>query len=134
MLSLSAATEPGVERKRHSKKEINALLLHADELAAQGKLQKDIARALGVSVMTLHRWRKSGGSTRAGGPAAQADAESTRLLEADTEALIDELERENSHLRRLVTDLLLEKTRLEEALKVPRAGRIRRVLGRLARA
>jgi putative transposase len=120
--------EPGVERKRHSKKEITALLLRADELAAQGKLQKDIARTLGVSVMTLHRWRKS-----AGAPAARSDAEPAQL-EADTEALIDELERENARLRVLVTDLLLEKARLEEALKVPRAGRVRNVLGRLARA
>jgi putative transposase len=126
--------EPDVERKRHSKKEINALLLRADELAAQGKLQKDIARALGVSVMTLHRWRKSRGGTRAGGSGAQANAETARLLEADTEALIEELERENARLRELVTDLLLEKTRLEEALKVPRAARVRHVLGRLARA
>src|SRR5262245_43333242 len=132
MLSLSAAREPGVERKRHSKKEISGLLLRADELATQGKLQKDIARALGVSVMTLHRWRKSRSSVRSGG--SSADAESARLLEADTEALIDELERENTHLRKLVTDLLLEKARLEEALKVPRAERVRHVLGRLARA
>jgi transposase-like protein len=120
-----------VERKRHSKKEITALLLRADNLAAQGKLQKDIARALGVSVMTLHRWRKSTGGARAAG---SSDVEPARLLEADTEALIEELERENARLRVLVTDLLLEKTRLEEALKVPRAGRVRHVLGRLARA
>jgi putative transposase len=125
-----------VERKRHSKKEVNALLLHADELAAQGRLQKDIARLLGVSVMTLHRWRKTRGSKRSGSLVGKSSAEPARQLEADTEALIEELERENARLRVLVTDLLLEKARLEEALQVPRTGRVRvrHVLGRLARA
>jgi transposase-like protein len=28
-------------------------------LASRGKLQSEIARTLGVSVMTLHRWRKA---------------------------------------------------------------------------
>jgi hypothetical protein len=116
-----------VERRRHSKKEITALLARADELAAQGKLQKDIARALSVSVMTLHRWRKGKG-------AGTSEPEPAQLIEADTVALIEELERENARLRVLVTDLLLEKTRLEESLKAPRAGRVRHVLGRLARA
>ena len=119
-----------MERKRHSKKEVNALLLHADQLAAQGKLQKDIARSLGVSVMTLHRWRKAKGSKRSGGAIGKSSAETARLLEADTDALIQELERENARLRVLVTDLLLEKSRLEEALQLPNAGRVRRLLGR----
>jgi DNA invertase Pin-like site-specific DNA recombinase len=42
----------------HPKAEIAAKLAQADDLATQGKLQSEIARALGVSVMTLHRWRK----------------------------------------------------------------------------
>jgi len=124
-----------VDRRRHSKKEVNALLLHADQLAAQGKLQKDIARSLGVSVMTLHRWRKARGSKRSGGRIDKTGADTGRLLESDTDALIQELERENARLRVLVTDLLLEKSRLEEALQLPSAGRVRRVLGRrLAKA
>ena len=116
-----------MERKRHSKKEVNPLLLHADQLAGQGKLQKDIARSLGVSVMTLHRWRKAKGSNRSGGPSGKSTA---RLLESDTDALIQELERENARLRVLVTDLLLEKAKLEEALQLPGAGRVRQLLGR----
>ena len=124
-----------MQRKRHSKKEVNALLLHADELAAEGRLQKDIARLLGVSVMTLHRWRKTQGSKRSASPTGQSDAESNRLLTADTEALIEELERENARLRVLVTDLLLEKTRLEESISAPGTERVRRLLERrLAKA
>ena len=44
--------------RRHSKAEIAALLAQANEMATQGKAQNEIANALGISVMTLHRWRK----------------------------------------------------------------------------
>ena len=47
------------KKKRHSKAEIASKLAQAHDLATQGKLQSDIARTLGVSVMTLHRWRKA---------------------------------------------------------------------------
>ena len=80
--------------------EIATKLAQANDLATQGKLQSEIARSLGVSVMTLHRWRKE---------TSQPDrtpSGRTRLAE---------LQLENSRLRRLVTDLLLEKTKLEEA-------------------
>ena len=46
-------------QKRHSKVEIATKLAQADDLARQGKPQSEIARTLGVSVMTLHRWRKA---------------------------------------------------------------------------
>jgi transposase-like protein len=47
-----------MRKRKHPKAEIAVKLAQADDLAAQGKLQSEIARALGVSVMTLHRWRK----------------------------------------------------------------------------
>ena len=57
-----------MKKRKHPKAEIITKLAQADDLAAQGKLQSEIARALGVSVMTLHRWRKlpsgSNGSSR----------------------------------------------------------------------
>jgi hypothetical protein len=46
------------KKRKHSNAEIAAKLAEAEGLATQGKLQSEIARALGVSVMTLHRWRK----------------------------------------------------------------------------
>ena len=49
-------------KKRHSRVEIVSKLAQANDLATQGKLQSEIARTLGVSVMTLHRWRKAPGS------------------------------------------------------------------------
>ena len=48
-----------LKRKRHSRVEMATKLAQANELATQGKLQSEIARTLGVSVMTLHRWRKA---------------------------------------------------------------------------
>jgi transposase-like protein len=47
------------KKKRHSRVEIATKLAQANDLATQGKLQSEIARTLGVSVMTLHRWRKA---------------------------------------------------------------------------
>jgi hypothetical protein len=47
------------KKKRHSRLEITTKLARANELATRGKLQGEIARTLGVSVMTLHRWRKA---------------------------------------------------------------------------
>jgi hypothetical protein len=50
------------KKKRHSRVEIATKLAQANDLATQGKLQNQIARTLGVSVMTLHplhRWRKA---------------------------------------------------------------------------
>src|SRR5258708_36067578 len=47
------------KRKRHSRGEIASKLAQANDLATQGKLQSEIARTLGVSVMTLYRWSKA---------------------------------------------------------------------------
>jgi putative transposase len=96
------------KKKRHSTVEIASKLTQANDLAAQGKLQSEIARTLGVSVMTLHRWRKAPPGPR---PlmATHEAGQPNRLHR------IAELQIENSRLRRLVTDLLLEKIKLEEA-------------------
>jgi transposase-like protein len=101
--------------KHHSGVEVATKLAQANRLARQGKQQSEIARTLGVSVMTLHRWRK------APPPAPQAAREAdepdwprgggTRLAE---------LQLENSRLRRLVTDLLLETIKLKDAAQRPK--------------
>lgn len=100
---------------KHSKAEIAAKLAQAGDLAMQGKLQSEIARTLGVSVMTLHRWRKMSLASRAA-PARLNEA--SQLDQAPHGSRIAELQLENSRLRRLVTDLLLEKMKLEEAFQV----------------
>jgi len=108
------------KKRKHSTREIIALLAQADNLAGQGKLQPEIARTLGVSVMTLHRWRKI---ARIGGaPKGRSGDEPKRgdrpiwpgkqRGQSYRRARAGKLE-----LRKLVTDLLLEKMRLEEEAK-----------------
>jgi putative transposase len=98
-----------VKKKRHSRVEIATKLAQANDLATQGKLQSEIARTLGVSVMTLHRWRKAPPGPQPVHEVGQVDGTRGR---GDR---IAELQLENLRLRRLVTDLLLEKIKLEEA-------------------
>jgi transposase-like protein len=102
-------------RKRHSTAEIEPKLEKANVLAASGYTQIEIAKALGISVMTLHRWRKS---RQPSGPfAAESISTDIALVHERTDRRdprITELELENAQLRRLVSNLLLEKMRLEE--------------------
>ena len=105
-------------KKRHTEAEIAAKLAEADGLVAAGRTQNAIAQTLGISVMTFHRWRK--------GHAQEPRSKSNGVAEGDTLVPIArsskpdhgnryaELRLENMRLRRLVTDLLLEKMKLEE--------------------
>jgi putative transposase len=114
---------PVAPRRRHSKAEIAAKIVQADDLAAQGMLQREIADLLGVSAMTLHRWRKV--RPEPAGPEEIARFEQ----EFATGQSVADLKLENSRLRRLVVDLLLEKVGLEERNRgndPPRAPRGRR--------
>jgi len=103
-------------KKRHSRVEIATKLAEASDLATQGKPQSEIARTLGVSVMTLNRWRKAPPGpqpTLVASPEARAP---DRARRADDR--IAELQLENSRLRRPVTDLLLDQIKFEEAAKL----------------
>jgi putative transposase len=98
------------KKKRHSRVEIATKLAQANDLATRGKLQSEIARTLGVSVMTLHRWRKAPPVPEPALVATPEVAERGRTRGGGSR--IAELQ---PRLRRLVTDLLLEKIKLEEA-------------------
>jgi putative transposase len=100
------------KKKRHSRVEIATKLAQANDLATQGKLQSEIARTLGVSVMTLHRWRKAPPGPQLAFVATHEASQPDRTRGGGDR--IAELQLENSRLRRLVTDLLLEKIKLEE--------------------
>lgn len=109
--------------KKHSRQEVLLKLVHADELARAGNSQVQICRTLGVSVMTLHRWRKLPFRKTDGMVSGQGDTPSLdpNSLEnsptmADMRRILEELTAENRRLRQLVTDLLVEKMRLEEML------------------
>ena len=112
------------KRKRHSRVEMATKLAQANELATQGKLQSEIACALGVSVMTLHRWRKAPPGPQPALVATTPEArEPDRTRGADDR--ITELQLENARLRQLVTDLLLGKVKLEEAAQSERSAAYR---------
>ena len=98
-------------RRKHLPAEIATKLARADDLASQGKLQSEIAKALGVSVMTIHRWRKAASQQ---GSAVAPNSGHSGLVVDDQRSRVAELELENSRLRQLLTDLLLEKMTLEE--------------------
>lgn len=115
--------------KRHASNEIATKLAHADQLAASGKTQREIAKALGISIMTYHRWRKSadrGAGERRRSVDSLPDTRTEAPIAARPGDLLERLELENTRLRRLVTDLLLEKLKLEEELRSRTTARLPR--------
>jgi len=104
------------KKKRHDTNEIAAKLQEADALGAAGQTQNEIAKALGISVMTFHRWRKARPHRVRSAARAQARPPelSTVAPSPGQNGRITELQLENARLRKLVTDLLLEKMQLED--------------------
>jgi putative transposase len=120
------------KKKRHSRVEIATKLAQATDLAMQGQLQREIAHTLGVSVMTLHRWRKVPPGPQIAFVATHEAGQPNRLRGAGDR--IAELQLENLRLRRLVTDLLLEKIRLEEAAQASKCADVDVAQDRIERA
>jgi putative transposase len=105
-------------RQRHTAAQIAAKLAMADEMATQGRLHGDIAKSLGVSLMTYHRWRKARGTMMQLASRHVANGELPTIpVNREQANQIRDLQHENSRLRRLVADLLLEKVKLEEDLR-----------------
>jgi predicted nucleic acid-binding Zn ribbon protein len=127
-----------MKKKRYSTVEIAAKLRQADELAAQGKLQSEIAKTLGISVMTYHRWRKAMKAKKPSQFSSMAlpealdfdDTDGALPVESHTGNRVAELRLENARLRHLVADLLLEKVALEEKIGGAVAVAERRSTGR----
>jgi putative transposase len=95
--------------KRHSRAEISVALAQAQEMTRRGQSQAAICRALGISVMTLLRWRKEHDVP----PFLSHDE--TSPTRNQNEVRVESLLLENQRLRKIVTDLLLEKVKMEEA-------------------
>jgi putative transposase len=85
-------------RKRHTAEEIVAKLRQVDVLTAQGRPVAEAIRSIGVTEVTYYRWRNEYGG-----------------LKGDQVKRLKELEAENARLRRVVSDLTLEKLILKEA-------------------
>jgi len=109
-----------MKRRRHTADEIAAKLRLADDLALRGKRQAEIARALGVSLMTYRRWReaqsKRSGAAGPPSPSVPSSPADSRLSTISTLAVTQDALLENARLRRLVVDLLLEESLLRQAL------------------
>ena len=103
--------------RRHASGEITTKLAQANEMAAKGKTQREICKALGVSIMTYHRWKKMVNASADSHASGQAGIASDTSDAAETDGVLKRLELENSRLRRLVTDMLLDKLRLEDELR-----------------
>jgi putative transposase len=88
--------------KKHSPEEVREKLRLANDLARRGLSQSEICNELGVSIMTLHRWKKLS-PTLVPSPAPLNDLRH-----------LQELQLENQQLRKIITDLMLEKLRIEE--------------------
>ena len=93
-------TEVGtMPRKRTSPEEIIHKLREAEILIAQGQTVREAAKQIGVTEQTYYRWRNAYGG-----------------MVPDQARRLKELERENARLKKLVADLSLDKSILEEAL------------------
>lgn len=87
-------------RKHFTAEQIIGKLRQAEVLLSQGGRTSEVCRAIGVSEQTYYRWRREYGG-----------------LKVNQARRLKELEKENSRLRRAVSDLTLDKLILEEAIK-----------------
>jgi transcriptional regulator with XRE-family HTH domain len=122
------AKEGEMVGRRHDSREISDKLAQADQLVARGKTQREISKALGVSIMTYHRWKKMLKSPEAAidGTGSEINSGASVPRDGSSADAIKRLELENAQLRRLVTDMLLEKLKYEEELRARQEPRLRR--------
>ena len=87
-------------KRRHTAEQIIAKLREAEVEIAKGHPVPIAAKKIGVTEQTYYRWRKEYGG-----------------LKLDQAKRLKELERENARLKRLVADLSLDKSMLEEVAR-----------------
>ena len=87
-------------RRRYRPEEIIAKLREAEVLLAQGIKVPEVTKAIGIHEITYYRWRKEFGG-----------------LKVSQAKRLKELEKENTRLRKAVSDLSLDKVILQEAAR-----------------
>jgi putative transposase len=106
--------------KHHSEAEIGAKLRQAQLLLASGQSQAQACKELGITVMTYYRWRKLYAAKHGHDPIGTgtdvAASRSVGQSGLSYDKQIGEIQTENERLRRIVTDLLLEKVKAEEQI------------------
>jgi len=89
-----------MSRKRLTVEQIIGLLREVDVKVSQGKNVVKICREIGITEQTYYRWRKEYGG-----------------MKTSQVKRLKELERENSHLKKAVAELTVDKLILKEALE-----------------
>lgn len=89
-----------MKRTRHTPEQVIRKLRDADRMLAEQKSIAEIAKELGVSENTYHRWRNQFGG-----------------MKADDVKRLKELERENARLKAIVADQALECQALKEVAR-----------------
>ena len=87
-----------MRKKRYRPEEIISKLREADILLGQGHTVVQVIKSIEVSDVTYYRWRKEYGG-----------------MNTSQAKKLKELEKENTRLRRAVSDLTLDKLILKEA-------------------
>ena len=89
-----------MSRKKYKPEQIIGMLREAEVRLSQGETVGEICRSFSVSEQSYYRWRREYGG-----------------MEVSQAQRLKELERENTRLRKAVSDLTLDKLILDEALK-----------------
>ena len=87
-----------MRKKRYRPEEIISKLREADILLGQGHTVAQVIKSIEISDVTYYRWRKEYGG-----------------MNTSRAKKLKELEKENTRLRRAVSDLTLDKLILKEA-------------------
>jgi len=87
-----------MRKKRYRPEEIISKLREADILLGQGHTVAQVIKSIEISDVTYYRWRKEYGG-----------------MHTSQAKKLKELEKENTRLRRAVSDLTLDKLILKEA-------------------
>ena len=85
-------------KKRHTAEQVIGKLREAEVALAKGQPIAKIVRKLGITEQTYYRWRKEYGGLR-----------------TDQAKRFKEVEKENTRLKKLVADLVLDNVILKEA-------------------
>ena len=86
--------------KKYTAEQIVAKLREAEVLLAKGTALAEVCRQLEITDVTYYRWRKEYGGLR-----------------VDQAKRLKELEQENTRLKKVVADLMLDKAILKEAAR-----------------
>ena len=89
-----------MKRRRHTPEQIVRKLREVERLVGEGQTVAEAAKAVEISEQTYHRWRNQYGG-----------------MKADDAKRLRELERENTRLKRVVADQVLEIDALKEIAK-----------------